>query len=229
MASPEQKRNEDSPQIMMTIPSGELSLVQASQKPAANPVDTASLARHSIEGSQTSQLLSMENSSSTANADNIIKRGEASPVETDGQAVNAHDPLVQDNDVSSLEEQQYVKWGIAWKTPIFMVLWALVGLSLVLGHHFYYQSLNGTRAGSSSRQNWALRFGTAFTFLVVACLKATCNIAYYQYIWTLFRRKQFSLDTLDKLFAVTSDPTAFLSRELLRHAKVAIFVAAVCW
>ncbi|KAL6718596.1 hypothetical protein ACLMJK_002830 [Lecanora helva] len=106
-----------------------------------------------------------------------------------------------------------IKWDFSWKTPSLIVLWALVGFSCAIGHHLYYQSLDGTKAGSSPRQSWAVRFGTAFAFLVVASLRAACDIVYIS----------------NKLFSVTSDPTAFMSWEFIRHAKIAFLVAMVCW
>lgn len=169
------------------------------------------------------------NSSSTARASGCIRSDETSVEETNPPAIDPHDRLIQENVTPSPEQERYVKWGVAWKTPLLIVLWTLIGFSWAIAHHFYYQSLNGTKVGSSSRQNWAVGFGTAFTFLVIASLRVTCDTAYKQYIWTLFKRKPFALDTLNKLFSITSDPTAFLSWELFRHAKIAYFVAAVCW
>lgn len=149
---------------------------------------------------------------------------EAKPVGSDPREY-----LIKEKSTRSVEHGRYVNWGVAPRTPSLIVLWALVGFGWAIGHHFYYQSLDGTKAGSSSRQSWAVRFGTAFAFLVVASLRAACDIAYKQYIWTLFKRKAFSLDTLDKLFSVTSDPTAFVSWEFIRYAKIAFLVAIVCW
>ena len=149
---------------------------------------------------------------------------EAKPVSSDSS-----EHLIHGKSKRFAQREKYVKWGFPWKTPSLIILWALVGFSSAFGHHFYYQSLGGTKAGSSSRQSWAVRFGTAFAFLIVASLRAACDTAYKQYIWTLFKRKSFSLDTLDKLFSLTSDPTAFASWELITHAKIAFFVALLCW
>jgi len=125
--------------------------------------------------------------------------------------------------------QQFVRWGIAWQAPTSMVCLALSGVLLALGHHFYYLFLDGTVAGSASRQQWAIRFGTAFSFLVVACLKVASGQAYEQYIWTIVRRKSFSLGALDKFFRLLSNPFRFLSLELLLHTRFAVFLAAICW
>ncbi|KUJ06311.1 uncharacterized protein LY89DRAFT_633084 [Mollisia scopiformis] len=125
--------------------------------------------------------------------------------------------------------EKLVKWGIHWSTPVFILISVLAGVGFALGHHFYYASLDGTTAGSSSRQQWSTRFGTAFAFLVVAALKTTSDLSYNQYIWTLVRRKSFPLGSLDKMFSLTSNPMGFLSFHLTRHAKIGVFIALISW
>jgi len=105
-----------------------------------------------------------------------------------------------------------------------MLAFAFGGIALAIGHHFYYLSLDGTLTGSSTRQQWATRFGTAMSFLVIALVKTANDAAYTQYIWTLVRRKSFSIGTLDKLFALTSDPLAFFGSAMMRVLKIALFL-----
>ncbi|TVY80657.1 hypothetical protein LSUE1_G004906 [Lachnellula suecica] len=145
------------------------------------------------------------------------------------KSIDPNERLIQNNGEPPPAHKKYVKWGISWKTPFAILSWALVGFALAFGHHFYYMSLHGTKVGSSSRQNWALRFGTAFSFLVIATLRASCEAAYKQHIWTLFKRKSFALDTVDKIFSATSVPWAFMSWDFVNNAKVAFFLAMVCW
>ena len=165
----------------------------------------------------------------TTRASVSVTTDELSSEATKAAGSDPSEHLIQDDGTRSTGHERYVEWGIFWKTPLLIVFWALVGISWAIGHHFYYQSLDGTRAGSSARQSWPVRFGTAFAFLVVASLRAACDTAYQQYIWTLFKRKALSLDTLDRLFSVLSDPTAFMSWEFLTHAKIAFLIAIVCW
>lgn len=170
-----------------------------------------------------------DSSCSEAGSSYSITTDNVSSFEMLPQTTNVHERLIQEKLVQYPEQERYVKWGIAWKTPMLMALWTVFGLSCAIGHHFYYRSLHGSKVGSSFKQSWSLGFGTAFTFLVIASLRATCDAAYKQYIWTLFKRKAFSLGVIDKIFSVTSDPISFFSWEILRHAKVALFVAAICW
>jgi hypothetical protein len=97
--------------------------------------------------------------------------------------------------------RKYVRWGIAWKPPSLMIGFAFLGFLSAIGHHLYYRALDGHAVGSPTRQQWAFRFGTAFSFLVIALLKAANNAAYSQYVWTLVRKRSFSIATLDKLFS----------------------------
>lgn len=209
MPSPGAYRGKGPPQITTRIPPPELHRIP--RKPV------------------TGSLATKSDPSSTTIASVSVTTDEASSEETKPVDSDPHEHLIQGKGTRSADHERYVKWGFSWKTPSLIVLWALVGFSWAIGHHFYYQSLDGTKAGSSPRQSWAVRFGTAFAFLVVASLRAACETAYKQYIWTLFKRKAFSLDTLDKLFSVPSDPAAFLSWEFIRHAKIAFLVAIVCW
>jgi hypothetical protein len=88
-----------------------------------------------------------------------------------------------------------ISWGINWRKPMF--IWTLLfgGLILALGHHFYYLSLNGTRAGDAAKQAWPIRFGTAFAFLVTSCLQACTATAIGQHVWSIVRRKSLTSGT----------------------------------
>ena len=98
-----------------------------------------------------------------------------------------------------------------YRQSLLMICYAVVGITLAIAHHFYYPSLNGNKTGSATRQQWATTFGTAFSFIVIAFLKMAIGEAYHQYIWTLMRWQPYSLRCLDKLFALTSHPSGFLS------------------
>lgn len=199
-----------------------------SRKPVARSLVATLSSTASPHDGKSSQL-TLNDTPSTSKAGPNIAQGEGLPNNSEPPATDQSERLIKEYSAPLPGEDKYVRWGIAWNYPSYMVLWMLAGLAWAPGHHFHYQSLDGTEAGSSSRQGWAVRFGTAFAFLVVSCLRAACDIAYKQYIWTLFKRKSFPLSVLDKLFSATSDPTAFVSWKLVRHAKVAFFVAVVCW
>ena len=48
--------------------------------------------------------------------------------------------------------------GIYWHTPVKMVSFFIFGLVCSIAHHFYYESLNGVKVGTSDNQQWALRY-----------------------------------------------------------------------
>lgn len=130
----------------------------------------------------------------------------------------------------SLRPRKYVQWGVKWhRKPLIMVSFALFGVALAIGHHFYYSELSGSRARSERRQQWAHAFGNALAILVVTALAAGNRAAYKQYMWTLVRRKPFSLRSIDGLFSLTSDPLSFFNLELLKHAPIAALLAVLCW
>ena len=134
------------------------------------------------------------------------------------------------NDINSLNSsEKLVKWGVIWYPPVVMALYTIGGLSLAVGHHFYFASLHGTLAGSPDKQRWATGIGTAISFLVVALLRSASTAAYSQYVWVLVRRNSYRLGTLDNLFALTTDPSGFFGWEILKCAKVAMLVALICW
>jgi hypothetical protein len=123
----------------------------------------------------------------------------------------------------------FVKWGVNWIQPGIMVGLAVAGTLVAIGHHFYYLSLNGTKAGSADRQQWSLNFGTAFAVIVTSLLKIACGLAYSQYIWTIIRRNAITINGLDSLFALTTDFTGFFDTGIWRHASFATLLALTCW
>jgi hypothetical protein len=127
------------------------------------------------------------------------------------------------------KSRKYVKWGIHWRQPSYILICVFCAISLSLGHHFYYKSLNGTSSGSASRQQWPIIFGTTFSYLVVHLLGAAVVAAYSQYIWLTVRQRGYTLEALDSFFCMTSDPWAFLNWEILKHGKLAVLLALMSW
>jgi hypothetical protein len=123
----------------------------------------------------------------------------------------------------------HVNWGSYRVQPTLMTLYAFAGIILALAHHFYYMYLHGKEPGSAMRQQWATAFGTAFSFLVIALFRTAIGHAYNQYVWTLVKRRSYSIGGLDKLFAMTSNPLGFLSWELLKQAKIGLTLALAVW
>lgn len=118
---------------------------------------------------------------------------------------------------------------IDWRTPAKLVGYFGAGLGLAIGHHFYYWSLNGQPVNSTSQQEWAIRYGTAFAFLVKTFFAAAITTAYHQHIWTVFKRKALSVTAIDKTFSIMSNLMAFFSWELCRNLPLGTIMATVVW
>ena len=140
------------------------------------------------------------------------------------ESFSQRDNVCPENDL-----QKNVKWGIHLIQPSYVVLCVFGASILAVGHHLYYQSLNGTPAGSAKRQQWAITFGASFAFLVTHLLRIAIVIAHSQYVWMMIRRKGYTLRDLDNLFSMAADPTAIFSWEFVKHGRIAIFLALVAW
>jgi hypothetical protein len=105
------------------------------------------------------------------------------------------------------------------------VLFAL-GIAGAISHHAFYASLSGAEAQD---QLLMLRYGAVLAYLTKACLVSSAVWAFRQQIWATFQRKLISIAGIDSLFAAMEDPSEAVNLELLRKAKVAVFLAAVVW
>ena len=61
--------------------------------------------------------------------------------------------------------------GIYWEQAGYMFVLAFSGAVLAIGHHVYYSKLDGTPVASDGHQQWAIRFGTALSFLANSSYK----------------------------------------------------------
>ncbi|KAF7922304.1 uncharacterized protein EAE97_011046 [Botrytis byssoidea] len=130
---------------------------------------------------------------------------------------------------TQISRPPFATWGVHWKKPSFIGLMFFAGFILSLAHHLYYMSLSGQRTGDEKKQAWPTRIGTGFAFLITSCFKATTTAALGQYIWTVVKRQPLSIRNLDRLFALSTDPIALFSIELLKGAKLAILLGAITW
>jgi hypothetical protein len=127
------------------------------------------------------------------------------------------------------EPKRYVKWGISWTSPGYLLLCAISGVALAIAHHSYYQYLDGRITGSADDQQWSSRIGTGFSFLIIALFKTTCDEVYTQLVWVLVKRRPYKLDSVDRLFQLHRQPFGYFSWELWITAKWAIFLSLNCW
>ncbi|KAH6886870.1 hypothetical protein B0T10DRAFT_563104 [Thelonectria olida] len=116
--------------------------------------------------------------------------------------------------------------SIHWYHPSAMTGFWLCGLAFSLGHHAYYASLDGKLARD---QEWVIRYGTGFSFLVKACYAASLGIAIKQLVWALVRHAAASIRAIDAFFSITTDVTSLFVGELWRRTPNLAIVAVFFW
>ncbi|OBS23159.1 hypothetical protein FPOA_03715 [Fusarium poae] len=114
-------------------------------------------------------------------------------------------------------------------TPALMTGSLLLGLVLALGHHFYYDHLDGRIVQSQNQQQWFLRLGTGLAFLVRAFLSAAVGIAYTQILWRTLRSKPVTVGGVNSLFGVVHNAWDFVTLELWTAAPALAVVAIIAW
>lgn len=81
-----------------------------------------------------------------------------------------------------------------------MILPFILGIVFAVSHHFYYNSLAGTKVENTADQQWPVRSGTVLAFLTKALLAATVAAAHTHYVWTMMRSKSASVGRIDSMF-----------------------------
>ncbi|KAK7943959.1 uncharacterized protein PG986_013072 [Apiospora aurea] len=100
------------------------------------------------------------------------------------------------------------------------------GLLCAVGHHLFYNSLDGKPAVD---QLTMLRYGTALAFAAKAGFLACIITAFRQRIWATVRNKILSVAAIDSLFAATEDVVALFNLEVYKKARIAMLLAvAAC-
>lgn len=130
---------------------------------------------------------------------------------------------------ASTSTRRLVRWSIHWRKPGLLASYTLGGVLFAIDHHVYYGYMDSRIVSTVDRQQWALRFGTAFTFCAVGLLRCALVASYNQYIWRVFRYKSISIQGIDKIFSLTSDITGFCSPEVFKGAWLAVILAGLTW
>ncbi|TDZ21196.1 hypothetical protein Cob_v005686 [Colletotrichum orbiculare MAFF 240422] len=115
-------------------------------------------------------------------------------------------------------------WNSAWNMYFFFV----TGVAFALGHHIYYQSLEG-RLVRGEEQLTSMRYGTALAFAAKASFATAVFSAFREQLWAVVRAKLFKISTLDDMFAAPETPLALMNWEFLSRAKTAAALATLCW
>ncbi|KAF4457781.1 hypothetical protein F53441_354 [Fusarium austroafricanum] len=114
-------------------------------------------------------------------------------------------------------------------TPALMTGSLFLGLGLAIGHHFYYDFLNGRVVESQDQQEWFLRVGTGMAFLARALLSAAVGFAYTQILWRTLRSKSVTVEGINSLFGILTNAWDFTTWELWTAAPALAVVAMIAW
>jgi hypothetical protein len=109
--------------------------------------------------------------------------------------------------------------SVSWPVIITALVAFISGVLAAVGHHLFYQSLDGKPApalderyrifqGSVSRQEVNVAGGTAFAFLVKAALGTAISTAYVQLFWRALMQSatRKTLSNVATMFSVLSNP-----------------------
>lgn len=105
------------------------------------------------------------------------------------------------------------------------------GLVLILGHHLFYASLNGTLVDNTSlfNQQFNIGIGTAFAFLIKSCLVLAVGTSFTQLLWQDLLKKQIPVSRIDTITQILSSFFDLLNVKSLRRHKTIALIALISW
>lgn len=126
--------------------------------------------------------------------------------------------------------------GLYWKAYTTMVSSLFCGMLLALGHHLFYNSLNGKPVGTPqhiirmvTRQQLNLTLGTLFAFLVKACLAVAVTTAYTQIFWRAVKKRSTILTTIDTIYYGPTNVWSLLSFSVWLKYPLLLLLVLTVW
>ncbi|KAK4225313.1 hypothetical protein QBC38DRAFT_501448 [Podospora fimiseda] len=145
---------------------------------------------------------------------------------TEGTALTPDlDTSLESDNASHCRRKDY-QWSVHWYLPFMMTLLYISGVCFAIGHHLYYQSMEGENVDKSE---WPIRFGIALAFLTQRCFVGATQGAYKQYTWCTLQKTSLRISTIDALFVGSTNPIGTLNLEFLKKATSQFLLAAACW
>ncbi|KAI5457582.1 hypothetical protein BGZ63DRAFT_364391 [Mariannaea sp. PMI_226] len=117
-------------------------------------------------------------------------------------------------------------WEIYEKKTWSMYLFLFAGTIFAVGHHLFYESLDGIEV---ENQSLMLRYGTILAFCAKASLSTAVIMARRQRVWMVVRHKLIRLGTIDSMFTATEDITALFDWKAIQKARLATCLAIYVW
>ncbi|KAF2715845.1 hypothetical protein K431DRAFT_308282 [Polychaeton citri CBS 116435] len=131
---------------------------------------------------------------------------------------------------------------IYWQTPATMLGSLLMGILFAIGHHLFYQHLEGTAvltaeyeiAGSQvSSQQANIAIGTALAFLCKASLVLAVSISYLQVFWhaaiAAGGKGRLTLGQIDSAYSALNNFLAFFHLKVWWMTPLALLSAVTAW
>jgi len=120
--------------------------------------------------------------------------------------------------------------GLPWRAPSILIGSFIGAICLAIGHHLFYNSLNGQRVEDSAfDQQFNVGIGTAFAFLVRALLVLSVGTTYWQLFWRTLRSRTLTVARLDTIFSLLDNPFTFAKVGTLRRHALLVLVALLSW
>lgn len=126
--------------------------------------------------------------------------------------------------------ERKAKKYVCWIGPASMVGALVAALAFSLAHHFFYNSLNGRLVEETQlSQQWLIRIGTLFAFLVKMSLTVATTIAYTQQQWLTLGSRSFPISQVDSMFGVLKHISLFSDLKVWIRNPVLASIAALTW
>lgn len=129
--------------------------------------------------------------------------------------------------------------GVHWLAPTTIALSLVLGILFAVGHHLFYNSLDGTIAPNAefdvfgskvSRQQINIAAGTAFAFVVKVMLVTALAVAYIQLLWrALLSSKHITLGRIDVLFSGLSNVFSLAKATAWWRHPLLFILAILAW
>lgn len=110
-----------------------------------------------------------------------------------------------------------------------MIASALTGIIFAIAHHAFYSHYNGKIANDERDQRFVISAGTSFAFLLKMFLAIATGTAYVQNFWRSVKRLPNSINHIDTLYSVLSNPLSFWNLRLWGGHLVLAALALVTW
>ena len=134
-------------------------------------------------------------------------------------------------DNGEIEMQPRTKnYNVIGKPLSWMLFVYLIAVTTGIGQHLFYSHVNGREPSSYLiPQPWVIRIGTAFASLFQMTLGASVGLVFAKACWFRFQLSALSVEGIDSVFTLCSDPKQLFAGEMIKKAKLVLLLALISW